>query len=99
MKKYLIVVSASFLMTAGAALAQEFSATPRVAPRPEAPRPLVEQNSNSSWFKKFQAAPNKLQLINPAAPRQYGSGEQVVVADNQDPKERPKFLRLFSIVF
>jgi hypothetical protein len=99
MKKLLIVVSASVSMTAGTALAQEFTTTPRVAPQREPPRPLVEQNSNSSWFKKFQAAPNKLQLLNPNAPRQYGSGEQVVVADPQDPKEKPKFLRLFSIAF
>jgi hypothetical protein len=99
MKKSLIVVSAGLLITAGAALAQEFTTTPRVAPQPEPPRPSVEQKSNSSWFKKFQVAPNKLQLLNPAAPRQYGSGEQVVVADTQDPKERPKFVRLFSIAF
>jgi hypothetical protein len=99
MKKLLIVVSASVSITAGTALAQEFTTTPRVAPQTEPPRPLVEQNSNSSWFKKFQAAPNKLQLLNPNAPRQYGSGEQVVVADPQDPKEKPKFLRLFSIAF
>ena len=99
MKRYLFVVSASFLITASAALAQQFTTSPRVPPQAGVPRPLVEQNSNSSWFKKFQAAPNKLQLLNPAAPRQYGSGEQVVVADTQDPKERPKFVRLFSIVF
>jgi hypothetical protein len=99
MMKLLIVISASISITASAALAQKFTTTPRVAPQPEPPRPLVEQNSNSSWFKKFQAAPNKLQLLNPNAPRQYGSGEQVVVADTQDPKERPKFLRLFSIAF
>jgi|SRR5215831_3254607 len=99
MKRYLFVVSASFLITASAALAQQFTTSPRVPPQAGVPRPLVEQNSNSSWFKKFQAAPNKLQLLNPAAPRQYGSGEQVVVADTLDPKERPKFVRLFSIVF
>src|SRR6516162_4241552 len=99
MKKYLIVVSASFLITAGSAFAQQFTTSPRVAPQPQPPRPLAEQNSNSSWFKKFQAAPNKLQLLNPAAPRQYGSGEQVVVADTLDPKERPRFVRLLSIVF
>jgi acyl-CoA thioesterase len=97
MKKFLIVISASFSIAA--ASAQEFTTTPRVAPQPEPARPLIEQNSNSSWFKKFQAAKNKFQLLNPAAPREYGSGEQVVVADNQDPRERPKFLRLFSIAF
>ncbi len=99
MKKYLIAISASFFITAGAVSAQQFTTTPRVAPQPEPARPLVEQNSNSSWFKKFRTAPNKLQLLNPAAPRQYGSGEQVVVADINDPKERPRFLRLLSITF
>jgi hypothetical protein len=99
MKKLMTVVSVTVFLTAGGALDQEFTTTPRVAPEPEPARPMVEQNSNSSWFKKFQAAPNKLQLLNPNAPRQYGSGEQVVVADPQDPKERPKYIRLFSIAF
>lgn len=97
MKKLLVIISASFSIAA--ASAQEFTTSPRVAPQPEPPRPPIEQNSNSSWFKKFQAAKNKFQLLNPAAPRQYGSGEQVVIADNQDVKERPKFLRIFSITF
>ncbi|MBV9298413.1 MAG: hypothetical protein JO066_05500 [Verrucomicrobia bacterium] len=99
MKTFLITIFASLAMTAGVALAQEFTTSPRVAPQPGPPRPPVEQNSNSSWFKKFVAAPNKLQLISPFAPRQYGSGEQVVVANPQDPKERPYALRLFSIAF
>ena len=99
MKKFLIAVSASFFITAGAVSAQQFTTSPRVAPQPVPPRPSAEQNSNSSWFKKFQAAPNKLQLLKPAAPRQYGSGEQVVVADINTPTERPRFLRLLSITF
>jgi hypothetical protein len=99
MKKLLILISAALSISGGAVFAQEFSASPRVAPQPEPPRPLVEQNSSSSWFKKFQAAHNKAQLLNPAAPRQYGSGEQVVVADPRDPKERPKFLKLLSFTF
>jgi len=99
MRKFLIGVCAVLSMTAGVGVAQEFTTTPRVAPQPEPPRAPVEQNSNSSWFKKFMAAPNRLQLLNPAAPQQYGSGEQVVVADPRDPKERPHFFRLFSITF
>lgn len=99
MRRFLITIFASLAMSDGLALAQEFTTSPRVAPQPGPPRPPVEQNSNSSWFKKFVAAPNKLQLINPFAPRQYGSGEQVVVANPQDPKERPYALRLFSIAF
>jgi hypothetical protein len=98
MKRFLMTICATFAMTAGVAMAQQFTARPRVAPEPEQ-RPPVEENSTSSWYKKFVAAPNKLQLINPFAPRQYGSGEQVVVADPLDPKERPHALRLFSIVF
>jgi hypothetical protein len=98
MRKFLIAICGSLAMTASVSLAQEFTARPRVAPEPEQ-RPPVEQNSNSSWYKKFVAAQNKLQLINPFAPRQYGSGEQVVVADPLDPQERPHALRLFSIAF
>jgi hypothetical protein len=98
MKRFLMTICATFAMTAGVAMAQQFTARPRVAPEPEQ-RPPVEENSTSSWYKKFVAAPNKLQLVNPFAPRQYGSGEQVVVADPLDPKERPHALRLFSIVF
>jgi hypothetical protein len=99
MKRFLTIACASFAMSAGVALAQEFTTTPRVVPQPEPPRPPVEQNSNSSWYKKFIAARNKLQLINPFAPRQYGSGEQVVVANPQDPKQRPYAVRLLSIEF
>ena len=99
MRKHLIAVCAILTVNAGVGLAQEFTATPHVAPQPESPRPPVEQNSNSSWFKKFMAAPNKLQLLNPGAPARYGSGEQVVVANPRDPKERPYAIRLFSIEF
>jgi hypothetical protein len=99
MKRLLIYTCVSLTMTAGAAFAQEFTTTPRPVPQPQPSRPAVEQNSNSSWFKKFMAAPNKLQLLNPFAPRQYGSGAQVVVADPQDPKERPHAVRLISFEF
>ncbi len=99
MRRFLISICAVLAMTTGLALAQEFTARPRVPPQTISPRAAVEQNSTSSWYKKFVAAPNKLQLISPFAPRQYGSGEQVVVADPQDPKERPHALRLFSIAF
>src|SRR5271163_2518070 len=99
MKRFVIYTCVAFAMTAGAAFAQEFTTKERPVPQPVPSRPAVEQNSNSSWFKKFMAAPNKLQLLNPFAPRQYGSGAQVVVADPQDPKERPHYFRLFSITF
>jgi hypothetical protein len=99
MKRFLISFLATLALSASAIYAQEFTAKERVAPQPGPSRPAVEQNSNSSWYKKFVAAQNKLQLVSPFAPRQYGSGEQVVVADPQDPLERPHALRLFSIAF
>jgi len=99
MKRLMISICASFAMTGGVALAQEFTITRHVVPQTEPARPPVEQNSNSSWFRKFMAAPNKLQLVNPLAPRQYGSGAQVVIADPEDPQERPYAVRLFSIAF
>ncbi|MBV8140422.1 MAG: hypothetical protein JOZ60_00065 [Verrucomicrobia bacterium] len=99
MRKVIITICGSLALSASVALGQQFTTTPRVVPQPEAPRSPVEQNSNSSWYKKFVAAPNKLQLINPFAPQQYGSGAQVVVANPQDPKERPYAIRLFSIAF
>ena len=99
MKRLMISICASLAMTVGVALAQEFTTHRHVVPQTEPARPPVEQNSNSSWFRKFMAAPNKLQLVNPLAPRQYGSGEQVVVADPQDPKQRPHAVRLFSFTF
>ena len=99
MKRFLIYTCVSLAITSGAAFGQQFTTRQRPAPQPIPSRPAVEQNSNSSWYKKFMAAPNKLQLISPFAPRQYGSGEQVVVADPADPKERPHALRLFSITF
>ena len=86
-------------MTGGVALAQEFTKTRHIVPQPELARPPVEQNSDSSWIGKFIAAQNKLQPVNPLAPQQYGSGAQVVVADPQDPLERPYAVRLFSIAF
>jgi hypothetical protein len=99
MKRLTISICTGLAMTAGVALAQEFTKSRHIVPEPELARPPVEQNSDSSWTGKFIAAQNKLQLVNPLAPQQYGSGAQVVVADPQDPLERPYAVRLFSIAF
>jgi hypothetical protein len=99
MKRLLLCFLSAIAVSAGAAFGQEFRTTPRVSPQPVPPRPLIEQNSNSSIFRKFWYAPNKLQLVNPFAPREYGSGEEVLAADMRDPKERPKFWKVFSITF
>src|SRR5947209_5226051 len=99
MKSLLLALFLSLAALVGGASAQEFRTTPRVAPEPEPQRPAVEQNSNSDIVHKFVAAPNKAQLVNPFAPRRYGSGAQVVAADPRDPQQRARFWRLLSISF
>ena len=101
MKTFFLALLFSLVVLGSGAFAQtrEFRTTPRVAPQPEPPRAAIEQNSNSSIVRKFVAAPNKLQLINPLAPRRYGSGEQVVAADRRTRDERGRFWRVLSITF
>lgn len=101
MKSLLVALFFSLFALSGAAFAQtqEFRTTPRVAPQPEPPRAAIEENSNSDIVRKFIVAPNKLQLLNPLAPRRYGSGEQVVAADRRDRQERGRFWRLVSFAF
>ena len=99
MKRVILTFCGALAICTSAAVAQEFRTSPRVVPQPIPPRPPSEQNSNSSVYKKFRAARNPLQLINPLAPREYGSGEQVVSADPFDPKQRPKYLKTLSFAF
>jgi hypothetical protein len=101
MKSLFFALFLSFIALGSGAFAQtqEFRTTPRVAPQPEPPRAAIEQNSNSDIVRRFIAAPNKLQLLNPLAPRRYGSGEQVVAADRRDVQERGRFWRLISFAF
>jgi hypothetical protein len=49
--------------------------------------------------EKVSGGSKQMQLVNPLAPRRYGSGVQVLVADPQDPQERFYAVRLFSIAF
>jgi hypothetical protein len=99
MKRSLLIATVLITLSAGAAFAQEFRTTPRVAPEPIPPRPPAEQDSNSDFVKKLRQAPNKFQLFNPFAPQRYGSGAQVVTTDPRDPQQKPRYWRLFSIAF
>jgi hypothetical protein len=101
MKSLFLALFFSCFALAGGAFGQtqEFRTTPRVVPQPEPPRAAIEQNSNSDIARQFLAAPNKLQMINPLAPRRYGSGEQVVAADRRDRQERGRYWKVFSFTF
>jgi hypothetical protein len=100
MKRSLLIAASLVTLTVGSVFAQEFRTTPRVRPQ-IAPRPSVEEGSNSSVVEKFIKAHNKFQLINPFAPKQYGSGREVVQTDprDRDPEEKPRFLKLLSFTF
>lgn len=100
MKKGLLLGLVLFCLSAGGAFAQEFTATPRnVRPQPVPPRPAVEEGSNSSILHKVFTAPRKYQLLNPGAPESYGSGQQVILANPMDTRERPNVWKLFSLTF
>jgi hypothetical protein len=100
MKKGLLLGLVLFGLSTGGAFAQEFTATPRnVRPQPVPPRPAVEEGSNSSILHKVFTAPRKYQLLNPGAPESYGSGQQVILANPMDPREKPNVWKLFSFTF
>ena len=99
MKRLLLISLSAIAISGGAAFGQQFRTTPRPVPQSIPAVPLIEQNSNSSILKRFWYTPNRLQLVNPFAPKQYGSGEQVLAADMQDPRERPKSWKVLSIAF
>ena len=42
---------------------------------------------------------NAIQMINPAAPAEYGSGQDVTRHEVDDPNQRPQGLRLYAIEF
>ncbi len=42
---------------------------------------------------------NPLQMINPAAPAEYGTGQDVTRREVDDPNQRPQGLRLYAIEF
>jgi len=103
MKKGLLLGVTIFCLSAGGALAQEFTTTPKVRPQPVPPGPSLEENSNTSILHKVFTTQRRYQLINPGAPASYGSGEQVILANPMDAingrRERPNVWKFFSFTF
>ncbi|HXM02910.1 MAG TPA: hypothetical protein VN939_09930 [Chthoniobacterales bacterium] len=99
MKKGFLLGLILFCLSASGAFAQEFTATPKVRPQPVPPRPAVEEGSNSSILHKLFTTQKKYQLLNPGAASSYGSGQEVILANPMDPKERPNVWKLFSLTF
>lgn len=103
MKKLFLIALIS--ATAGAALAQDFSATirrSRVSTTPTTER-LVRQGS----LQRVARSGNIAQAVNPRAPREYGNGAEFVENRDYDPmlkshdhsREHPVALRLFAFEF
>jgi hypothetical protein len=42
---------------------------------------------------------NPLQMINPAAPAEYGNGQDMVRREDNDPYQRPQGIKLFVVEF
>ena len=104
MKKTLLI--AFLCAVALPAYSQTFSARyGRRGQRP--PTPAIQPSTEGSLQKAVKAGGNPLQLINPKAPREYGSGADVVVyTSGSDPSqsgrntvERPTAVRLLSFYF
>jgi hypothetical protein len=78
-----------------------------VARQPRAPRVAVAPAGPQmgGGFAHAARTGNALQALNPRAPREYGTGEENVYRDSDDPvaktrrESRPLGLRLFSIEF
>ena len=88
-------------MTAGVALAQEFRTTRHVAPQSVQARPPVEQDSNSSVFKKFATASSKWQLVKPCCASTTWSGAQSCGCERRligEAATRPSFPQHFYLI-
>ena len=68
---------------------------PRVPPAPAvAPPPAVD-----GVLPRMIRSGNPLQMLNPAAPPEYGYGQDMVSRNPTDPYQKPKGIRLFAIEF
>ena len=106
MKKTLLI---AFLCTlALPAFSQTFTA--RYGRRPQRPAPPVVEPRDEGAIQRAVRKGNPLQLINPLAPKEFGSGETVVVYQGQgdptpdsdqrhNPQPRPVAVRLLSFFF
>jgi len=107
MKKTLLTV---FLCTlALPAFSQTFTAT-RSGRRAQRPAPAVTEPREEGSLQRAVRKGNPLQLINPLAPKEFGSGESVIVYQapgdptpdpdqRHNPQPRPVAVRLLSFFF
>ena len=104
MKKLL---TALVLAAAGAAAyGQDFSAPIRRVPQATTP-PLINRTTREGGLQRGMRMGNPAQMLNPLAPREYGTGAEFVEYRQNDPflrprdpgREHPIALRLFSFEF
>lgn len=85
MKKTLLTLL--FLSCAAPLFAQSFTATIRRAPAPEETR-LAPPSPSEGALQRAARSGNPLQVLNPLAPREYGSGRDFVTVE-RDPFQHP----------
>lgn len=100
------LVLAGFLAITISAQAQDFMAPlPRVPVEPPPPRVAPPAGIEGAIPRAIRSG-NPLQMINPFAPREYGTGEALVYFEQEDPffrpplkQARPVGITLFSVTF
>ncbi|HEY2615640.1 MAG TPA: hypothetical protein VGI42_08005 [Chthoniobacterales bacterium] len=99
MKTYLIV---PFLIVAAAssALAETYTApiTPKRSKPRERPAPPVSQTEVTGVIPRAIRGGNPFQMLNPLAPRKYGTSQEAVTYDQNDPAKW-RGIKFFEIRF
>ena len=70
----------------------------RAAERTLNQRPPLAPRVDGSVVRAVRGG-NPLQMVNPAAPAEYGDGRDVTRHEVDDPNQRPQGLKLFAIEF
>lgn len=98
------LIATMVLITAAAA--QDFVAPMPPPEREPAPTREMAPPAVDGALPNAVRSPNPLQMVNPFAPRAYGSGRQYVEHDERDPflesherRPRPIGIRLFTFEF
>ena len=105
MKTFLFIFLTA--LAASSLYAQDFVARAPRVPQPEKKAPkATEQSLSEGSIQHAAHFRNPLEIVNPLAPAEYGSGRQYVYYDESDPgqrpvgrKENPKGIKLFTFVF
>ena len=84
--------------TITASNSQRLNAQRKAAERNAVYKAKLGPRTDGSLVRAFRSG-NPLQMVNPAAPAEYGDGRDVTRHEESDPFQRPQGLRLFAFDF